>query len=262
MDEITKPQKSALSQFGETAANYRVSKPHSQGESLDILASFVAKGARRFNVGVDIATGAGFAAFASAVNADLMLATDPTPAMLQQVHKLKLERGVNNVETMMVIAESLPFSDDSVDLVTCRVAPHHFLNVPLWLSEVNRVLKPGGVFVVADTSAPEDPEIAKWMNALELKRDPSHIRNWTLSEWESGIKTTGLKVTDTALGKVNHECNDWTKRSNSTEQEAAEIEEIIRNASPSIKAEFNIKEDEVGALTWHWGVSILRAEKP
>ena len=162
----------------------------------------------------------------------------------------------------MVIAESLPFSDDSVDLVTCRVAPHHFLNVPLWLSEVNRVLKPGGVFVVADTSAPEDPEIAKWMNALELKRDPSHIRNWTLSEWESGIKTTGLKVTDTALGKVNHECNDWTKRSNSTEQEAAEIEEIIRNASPSIKAEFNIKEDEVGALTWHWGVSILRAEKP
>ena len=261
MDNVSKPKRSAVSQFGETAANYRISKPHSQGESLDVLALFVAKDNRHFKIGVDIATGAGFAAFASAAHTDLMLATDPTPAMLQQVHNIKAEREVKNVVTMMVIAENLPFANNSIDLVTCRVAPHHFLDVPLWLSEVQRILKPHGVFVLADTSAPEDQEIATWMNALELKRDPSHIRNWTPSEWEEGINKTGLKVTDSALAKVNHECNDWTKRSNSTNQVAAEIQETIRNASEQIKTTFGIEETDDGKLTWYWDVSVLRAEK-
>ena len=162
---------------------------------------------------------------------------------------------------MMVMAESLPFSDSSIDLITCRVAPHHFLDVPLWLSEVHRVLKPRGIFVLADTSAPENQEIAAWMNALELKRDPSHIRNWTPSEWEEGINSTGLQVTDNALAKVNHECNDWTKRSHSTDQVAAEIQETIRNASESIKSAFGIEESSNGTLSWHWDVAVLRAEK-
>ena len=38
-------------------------------------------------------------------------------------------------------AESLPFCTGSFDLVTCRLAPHHFQNVPQFLGEVHRVLR-------------------------------------------------------------------------------------------------------------------------
>ena len=261
MSPTPQPQRSALAQFSETAANYANSRPHSQGESLEVLEAFVSKGGRRFDVGADIATGAGFAAFISAQHTDTMLATDPTRPMLDQVRRLREERGLDNVAMVMVIAEDLPFADESLDLLTCRTAPHHFLDVTRWLGEVARVLKPGGVFVLADTTAPEDPDIAAWMNDLEVRRDPSHVRNWTPREWETGIEGAGLTVTDQALAKVWHECADWNGRSHVPEDVAAGIEADLRAASDAIRSAFGIEENADGTVTWYWDVAVLRSEK-
>lgn len=261
MTSAPKPPRSALAQFGETAANYANSRPHSQGESLEVLEAFVSKDGRRFDIGADIATGAGFAAFASAPHATTMLATDPTGPMLEQVRKLRGERGAGNVAMVRVIAEDLPFADGSLDLITCRTAPHHFLDVPRWLGEVARVLKPGGVFVLADTTAPEDAGIAAWMNEIELRRDRSHVRNWTPNEWEAGIEGVGLTVTDTALSKVWHECVDWNKRSHVPDDVAASIEADLRSASDAVRDTFGIEQNADGTVTWFWDVAVVRAEK-
>ncbi len=251
----------AAEQFGATAANYAVSRAHSAGESLEQVAAFAAKGGRRYALAVDIATGAGFTAFEAAPHADRVVATDLTRPMLEQTRRLSRERDLGRVELAMALAESLPFADGAVSLLTCRTAPHHFADVRRWLGETARVLEPGGVFVLCDTVAPEDVEIAAWMNEVELERDPSHGRNWPPSEWERAVADAGLRVTDTALCKVWHEGRDWTARSNMAPADAERVQARVRDASPAIRQAFGVEQDAAGALTWYWDVLVLRAEK-
>ncbi len=76
--------------------------------------------------------------------------------------------------------------------MTCRIAPHHFLDIQKFLTETARVLKPGGRFVLVDTTVPDDsPEAAGWQNAVEAVRDPSHVRNYTPDEWRQMTEAAG-----------------------------------------------------------------------
>ena len=258
----TVPQRSSIDQFSETAANYAISKPHNQGESLGLVSAFIAKGGRRFGTAVDIATGPGFTAFAAAPHAERVLATDPTRPMLDQVRLIRDERGLGNVGLVMVIAEQLPFADGSLDLLTCRTAPHHFLDVTRWLGEVARVLAPGGVFVLCDTTAPEDPAVGAWMNDLEVRRDPSHVRNWTPTEWATGVEGAGLNITDRGMANVLLDYEDWVSRSATPPDVAAGIEADLREASAAVRASFGIEVGSGSRIDWHWPVVVLRAEKP
>ncbi len=51
-------------------------------------------------------------------------------------------------------SEALPFEEASFDAVTVAFGVRNFENLEKGLSEINRVLKPGGVLVVLETSAP------------------------------------------------------------------------------------------------------------
>ena len=65
----------------------------------------------------------------------------------------------------------LPFAAASLDLITCRVAAHHFGDFAAALDEARRALRPGGSLVMADSIAPEDDAVADWMNDIEFRRD-------------------------------------------------------------------------------------------
>ena len=161
-----RPQRSAQAQFGRTADRYRVSRTHSSNDHLVDLAEFAGFTDERFDVAVDIGAGPGFTAFAMAPFARRVIATDITPQMLEQLRALRNERGADGPEMALAAAEALPFADDSVDLIACRTAAHHFVDFTRWLSEVHRVLRPGGTLLAADTCAPEDAALASWMLPL------------------------------------------------------------------------------------------------
>ena len=46
-----------------------------------------------------------------------------------------------------------------------------------------RVLEPGGAFIFTDPVAPDDDEVARWMNDVEVRRDDTHIRDLNAGEW-------------------------------------------------------------------------------
>ena len=94
-------------------------------------------------------------ALAFAPHVAQVVATDITPEMLAEAAKLAAQQGLANVETATADAEALPFADASFDLVSCRIAPHHFANVPRFVAEAARVLKPGGTFALVDNIAPD-----------------------------------------------------------------------------------------------------------
>ena len=62
-------------------------------------------------------------------------------------------------------AQNLPFPADTFDAVINVEASHCYPNLPRFLAEVARVLKPGGYFLYADFRFSED--IAKWEAVLE-----------------------------------------------------------------------------------------------
>ena len=84
------------------------------------------------------------------------MASDLTPRMLAAARRFIGEQGVTNVEFVVADAEQLPFLDETFSLVTVRIAPHHYADVPRAVREMARVLRPGGRLIVIDNIAPED----------------------------------------------------------------------------------------------------------
>jgi ubiquinone/menaquinone biosynthesis C-methylase UbiE len=259
--DIKEPQLDSRQQFGRHAAAYAVSQSHRSGESLEVLREFVALDGRRFHLAVDVATGTGFTAFAVAPYAGHVVATDLTPEMLVQSRRLREDRGIINVGLALVASESLPFAPDSLELVTCRTAAHHFLGFHEWLAEVKRVLRPGGLLVVCDTAAPEDEGLARWMNDVEARRDPSHVLNLSPSRWRREVEQAGLRVTHSALCHSWHEFDDWTTRSGMTGEERERLRADFIGTGPSHRQAFNLSIDADGTIRWSWDSVVLRAEK-
>ena len=105
----------------------------------------------------------------------------------------------------------------SFDLVTCRIAPHHFDSIPAFLAEVHRVLKPGGLFALVDNVVPPG-SVGDYINAFERFRDPSHLRAWTMDEWRDALKAAGLAVGhEEQIGKTM-EFGPWAARHDATMQ--------------------------------------------
>lgn len=63
-------------------------------------------------------------------------------------------------------AENLPFADESFDLVYCNDSFHHYPHPQIVLSEIYRVLKPGGTFVIGDCY---QRGIARWIMNMFMR---------------------------------------------------------------------------------------------
>ncbi len=186
-------------QFGANAANYATSEPHVKGASLALMVDLAEPQAHER--ALDIATAAGHTAFAFAPHVASVVASDLTDEMVALATERAAELGHDNVTTQIADAESLPFDDDSFDIVTCRIAPHHFPNPAAFIGEGSRVLRPGGRFVLVDNVVPSegDPDgsTGAFYNAWEKRRDPSHVRALSTAEWSDLAMASGLEVTHT-----------------------------------------------------------------
>ena len=93
----------------------------------------------------------------------------------------------------------------SFDLVTCRLAAHHFASPRAFVAEAYRVLMPGGVLALVDNISPDADilpaleaaqvsDLASAYNQFEKLRDPSHGRCLGLAEWTALLVNAGFAV--------------------------------------------------------------------
>jgi len=196
-------------QFGATAAHYLTSKPHAKGKSLERLVELVQpQPAWR---ALDVATGAGHTAYAFAPHVARVWATDITEEMLALVRDEIAKRNLANVRVAYAKAEALPFEDQSFDLVTCRIAPHHFDSIAGFLDEARRVLKSGATLAIADNIVPPG-SVGDYVNAFERLRDPSHLRAWTMEEWRAALAGHGFAVRHEESAAKSIEFSSWASR--------------------------------------------------
>lgn len=231
-------------QFGTHAQAYATSHVHAKGASLKRVVELVdPKPTWRV---LDVATGAGHTAFALAPNVAHVTATDITPEMLEVTAQGAAERQLTNLTCEFADAQTLSFPDGAFDLVTCRIAAHHFPDVPGFLREVVRVLAPGGRFALVDNIVP-DGETGAAINTFEKVRDPSHVRCLSLSEWESLFADAGLIVIAAEVAPKAMEFDGWADRMGATPATVGILRTLLRTATGEAAAFFNAREED-GAL--------------
>ncbi len=261
--ESTLPKRTAKEQFDKQASEYNAQWNTWSEETLNAM--LAAAQPKPTDAVLDVATGTGFTALAFAPLAQSVIGLDVSPGMLRQAEQFARERGITNADFQEGAAEALPFAEASFDLVTCRIAPHHFLSVPQFLTETARVLKPGGRFVLADTTVPDDqPEAADWQNSVEVLRDPSHVRNYSLGQWRQMADAAGLTVTEchTEGTGITIPLTDWLHKAGCTPEQSAAVRQMFVDAPESAHKAYQIVSPANGETVFTWLRVLLRAEKP
>ena len=105
---------------------------------------------------LDIATGTGdLALLMTKTTAEKIIGLDISAGMLEVGKKKIAEAKLSDkIEMILADSEAMPFEDNSFDAITVAFGVRNFENLDKGLTEIYRVLKPGGVFVILETSNP------------------------------------------------------------------------------------------------------------
>jgi SAM-dependent methyltransferase len=193
-----------------------------------------------------------------------VVASDLTPRMLAAAESFIRGQGATNVLFELADAEELPFADASFDIVTARIAPHHFPNPERFVQHVARVLRPGGLFLLDDNMAPEDAELDAFMNRFEQWRDPSHVRAYTVGEWQGWMAAAGLRVEQAEpLIRKRYSFADWTARMHMPDAERDALEAWLLAAPPRCAAFFAIavEDGHVRSLCGAFAIIVARRDE-
>ena len=257
MDSI---QHAAQEQFQKQS--HRYARGHILENTQDVTAALDGLALPAGAEALDIATGAGHTAFCLARAGLRVTASDLTPAMLERVREGAAERGLD-IRTRQHSAEALPYPDATFQLVSCRVAPHHFSSPGDFVRESARVLKPGGWLLVIDGTVPDDaPEAEAWLHQVEKLRDPSHNRLLPPGAWRSLCEQHGLAVQKLDVAFRKQPDLEWYFQTAATPAENREkVRSLIAAATEPIRQHYRLAEEE-GKIVWWWPMVTLLAQKP
>jgi len=232
--------------FGSVANAYTKSSVHANPTELQKLVEWISPKAT--DIALDIATGSGNMALALAPHVNKIVALDMTLPMLHEAKKNAQIRQIANLKTTLGLAENLPFQNETFDIITLRLAMHHFDSPARASFEIARALKPAGRFVFVDTIVPENPALAKEINRLEKLRDPSHGKNENQYQLVKMFDEAGLKIDRIEIGTTEGSADnrmdydEWVNRINTPIENRAELKRSFHEASPEVEDALRIIE--------------------
>ncbi len=230
--------------FAATSQLYAVSAGHAQDSDLAMLVDLLELNAT--HQVLDVATGAGHTALAIAPFVAQVTAADLTPEMLDRTAELAAKRNITNIVCAVTPAEQLNFPNDTFDRVSCRIAPHHFLDPQKAVTEMARVLNSGGICVIEDSVAPDDMKLDMFINTIEKVRDPTHIRSYTLAEWLAFFTGADLTVEKIEYFRKKHDFADWLARGAQDPAAQTETVRLACEANEESRKYFAIEYDQHG----------------
>jgi ubiquinone/menaquinone biosynthesis C-methylase UbiE len=231
--------------FGATAAAYLTSQVHASGADLERLAAtFAADAAAGGHAAVlDMGCGAGHASFAVAPHVREVVAYDLAPPMLATVAAAARERGLASIRTQQGAAEALPFAEASFDWAISRLSAHHWRDVPRALGQARRVLKPGGRLLFIDIAGVDDPLLDTHLQAIELLRDGSHVRDWRAGEWLAMLADAGFDARIDARWRIAIAFGPWVARMRTPAEHVAALRALWQSAPDEVRRYFDVQAD-------------------
>ncbi len=228
-------------QFARVAENYRTSQVHASGADLEHIAAIV----QRYHAPtvLDVGCGAGHVSAAVAPWSKQVVAYDLTPQMLEQVQRLAQERQLSTIATRQGDVEHMPFADHSFEIVLSRYSAHHWPHPQRALQECLRVLKPGGLFLLSDIVAAEEPGYDTFLQTIELLRDRSHVRDHSISQWQAMFAQLGLSATVLMTWALPLNFQAWVTRMDTPQNYVQIIKQLFDTAPGDVRQAFTINEE-------------------
>jgi len=221
-------KKLSQARFSHYAGRYVSSSSHAKGTDLERLIA-LASPKPDWSI-LDVATGGGHTALKFAPWVRQVVVSDLTEKMLAAAREyIQEQHKINHFCFSLADAEALPFLSNTFDLVTCRIAPHHFPEPARFLSEAARVVRIGGLVLIQDHLLPDDPTASLSVDEFERRRDPSHVRAFSRPEWLALFDSAGLTVQTTEELVKRHDLIPWAERQGSTEETIADLQAMLAN---------------------------------
>ncbi|AEI38126.1 MAG: class I SAM-dependent methyltransferase [Zymomonas mobilis subsp. pomaceae] len=223
------------------ATDYVLSSVHSEGADLDeVEQSIKGKGYRRV---LDLGCGGGHVSYRIAPYVDQVVACDITASMLNAVASQAIERKLPNIMVKQASAEKLPFDSAFFDAIVCRFSAHHWGNMEAGLREARRVLHLEGIALFIDSVAPSYPLYNTYLQAIELLRDVSHVRNYTLPEWIAALSRAGFSVQKLTPRRLRMVFQDWVNRTHCLPEHQLAIRSLQLTAAEDVQRYFALEKE-------------------
>jgi ubiquinone/menaquinone biosynthesis C-methylase UbiE len=237
------------SQFGPRAQAYVDSPVHAAGPDLDALAGMLQ--AVPPVRALDVGTGGGHVAYLMARYAQLVTATDLSGDMVAVVAQTARERGLDNVEAIMAPVEQLPFDDAWFDFAVSRLSAHHWTDLDAGLRAIRRVVKSAAPVVFIDAYSPGRALLDTHLQAVEVLRDMSHVRDYTPAEWNAALSRAGFSVCTYQTWRLRLEFSSWISRMQTPQDNVRAIRALQAAAADETRGHFGIEPDGSFMLDVH-----------
>jgi ubiquinone/menaquinone biosynthesis C-methylase UbiE len=241
------------------ARRYLESTDHVSGPDLEAIRNLAASIFPALTV--DIASGPGYALRAAAPFSGACISLDLDMEMLQVAGEQMAGAGLDGVFFLQASADNLPLADSSVSLITCRIAPHHFPSIPDFLSELRRVLDPGGRAIIIDNLAPTDQECDHFLNQTERFRDATHVHTHTLKQWHVFLLDAGFELLSSCTFERTHSFREWAPRTGMDAKRVGVLEKMFSQAPEKVRKSFRVEMDVEGSVSSYTdekGIFILK----
>ena len=135
------------------------------------------KDAGSHQAGVDLGCGTGDLLESMKLHAQKVIGVDSSPRMLEEARK-RFQDAAENIEIRLGEIEHLPLSDAEADLAVISLVLQYLAKPEAAIAEVGRILKKGGLFIVADFEKHDQTELRAKYGARWLGFSRQEIENW------------------------------------------------------------------------------------
>lgn len=229
-------------QYQDKSNDYLNSMVHRQGIEFDKIIQRIKSLPQAPRI-LDLGCGGGHVSYAVAPFAQEVVAYDLSTDMLEVVQQTAVQQQFHHIHTQQGAAEQLAFEDQQFDMVITRFSAHHWHHVGQAMQEIYRVLKPSGQVIIIDTISTGRVVLDTFIQTMEMIRDLSHVRNYTVAEWVQFAEQAKLNPIQIEKQKLALDFSSWVARMRTPLMAVETIRYLQQGVSSEIASYYAIQED-------------------